>query len=108
MTACTAHTPAGERRPTGTEPGAGTEPALWAVRSTGWLDDCCGPCVLLQTCSRQVIVVKTPGGQHALKCPRKRPSGSYCRRSDCRRCQIAVANDRAARAGSATMSDSPT
>src|SRR5881628_108298 len=27
----------GERRPTGTEPRRKTEPALWAVRSTGWL-----------------------------------------------------------------------
>ena len=27
----------GERRPTGTEPRMSTEPALWAVRSTGWL-----------------------------------------------------------------------
>ena len=27
-----------ERRPTGTEPRMGTEPALWAVRSSGWLD----------------------------------------------------------------------
>jgi len=27
----------GERRPTGTEPGMGTEPTLWAVRSTGLL-----------------------------------------------------------------------
>ena len=28
----------GERRPTGTEPRMNTEPTLWAVRSTGWLD----------------------------------------------------------------------
>ena len=27
----------GERRPTGTEPRVSTEPALWAVRSTGFL-----------------------------------------------------------------------
>src|SRR5947208_2496638 len=36
----------GERRPTGTAPRMGTGPALWAVRSTGWLgqDGVCKTC----------------------------------------------------------------
>jgi hypothetical protein len=38
----------------------------------------------------------------------KRASGSYVRRSNCRRCQLARAKERSARSGSATMSDSPT
>jgi hypothetical protein len=37
----------GERRPTGTERRMSTEPALWAVRSTGWLGAALAPTQLL-------------------------------------------------------------
>ena len=58
------HAP-GERRPTGTRLRIATKPALWAVRSTGWLD--------LMRLDTELRMTDNYGGkrfvQHGLPCP---------------------------------------